>query len=352
MVGTVNIKLEDFGIKSKPLITTTNPSTLGIVIARSKNHLSSQGHIFKNLDISLKSGDLTINENYGSICLYNYSGESFLIDNCWFQSDLPIFMTHYDLLGIGAYYGGYSQVTGRSTTDFTITNDTYILSDNNLCMKFDTCHSININNIYLNNKTGGSIFEFNGNSQNGYETNNIFIDNIRIEGTVEHLIHLLENTKFRCYSIKGASNTITDSEILFEQNSRMDQGTYNFSSSCSYLAKMTGNRAWINNSLVVLPYSKNIAIYGFDTNMFIGSTCTNRENITSFTSIGISSTGEAVFKNKNSIIFSYAIPTETTNHQSGDICFCSNAGSNVLCWQYKASTQEWLPIYKVTTPTS
>jgi hypothetical protein len=45
-------------------------------------------------------------------------------------------------------------------------------------------------------------------------------------------------------------------------------------------------------------------------------------------------------------MYSYNIPGTTTGHKEGDICFCSNSGSNILLWQFDFATTSWKPIYK------
>jgi hypothetical protein len=93
--GSQFLSFEDFSIDSN-YSSPPNPSTIGILFARSTVSQFSQFNTLRNIYIDLASVPLS-NNGFGTVGLYNCAAEMSNYDNIWFKGDTAIALNPYNV---------------------------------------------------------------------------------------------------------------------------------------------------------------------------------------------------------------------------------------------------------------
>lgn len=121
IAGTENVNLRKFSIFSASGGSLTSPSTIGLHLARTATKTYCQFVNIEEVHISLASIP-TVNNNYGSIGIYNYASETHNWSDVSISADSPMIMTTTDIVGIT--YDDYFDNTGTESI-YTTTNFNY-----------------------------------------------------------------------------------------------------------------------------------------------------------------------------------------------------------------------------------
>ena len=126
VAGTENVNLKGFSIFSAVSGSLLSPSTLGIVLARTATKTFCQFINLSKIHIDLVTIP-TVNNNYGSIGIYNYASETHEWHDVSIAADSPMIMTTSDVVDISSWMGAdYFDNTGtesqNTTTNFDYTN--------------------------------------------------------------------------------------------------------------------------------------------------------------------------------------------------------------------------------------
>ncbi|QFR59791.1 hypothetical protein VOWphi5012_007 [Vibrio phage phi50-12] len=120
--GSENVNLDKFSIFSAAATPTLgSPSTLGILMARTATKPYCQFINLNKIHIDLVSIP-TVNNNYGSIGVYNYASETHGWSDVSIAADTPMIMTTTNIAGIT--YNDYFDNTGKESQN-TTTNFNY-----------------------------------------------------------------------------------------------------------------------------------------------------------------------------------------------------------------------------------
>lgn len=147
VAGTENVNFEKFSIISELGGSLGSPSTLGIVLARTASKSFCQFINFKKIHVSLASIP-TVNNNYGSIGIYNYASETHDWSDVSIRADSPMIMTTTNIAGIT--YTDYFDNTGteaqNTTTNFDY-KDLQLYPITNSPIVLDIVRDLSINTV-------------------------------------------------------------------------------------------------------------------------------------------------------------------------------------------------------------
>jgi hypothetical protein len=196
--GSQLMSVEDIVIDSATGTGITNPSTIGILFARSTTGLFAQFNTLRNVRIYMVS-DAAANSSQGTIGLYNCAAEIHHYDNVYFQADNPIIFTGYNDFNITSPYQTISiiypsmsmvSITGASTFHAT-------LASAKAAVYVSNAFSFDFRNVYTTGD-GNSSFYVNGTK------------NISIDGHTEGQTRIAEITSSSGVSFKMSGGNVTN----------------------------------------------------------------------------------------------------------------------------------------------
>ena len=275
------------------LAGSTNPSTIGILAARSSNGTSFGTcfkHIYKNVYINLKSNP-NVNGGLGTIGLINISAEEHTYDNLeiWANTCVIISST-YKLKFVNKQFNGFSTFNVQSALGFQIADDwtTTFIVFSGMCrlisydytspavLLYTNNNNPATNNIFLNNtyisKTGNLIDGTPTKSSDGA------YDYIIETFTTEGLTHYSQGESFGRYMIiHGDFNNCDiresmDANILFPLSPH-DSDPY------FLLWGVGANRTLSNSKIIINPGKLNIPLIGWRENTSVNSTSFSIANL-------------------------------------------------------------------------
>ncbi|AUR96936.1 hypothetical protein NVP1253O_03 [Vibrio phage 1.253.O._10N.286.45.B12] len=304
VAGTENVNLEKFSIFSATGGSLTSPSTIGVHFARTATNNYCQFVNLRKIYISLASIP-TVNNNYGSIAIYNYASETHEWSDVGMRADSPMIITTSDLVGID--YDDYFDNTGTENI-FTSTNYTFINLQlyplTNSPVVLDIVRDLNINGVlaYADSDLLKYFVEFYGSLPNRrIVMNNIHVEKLRRSFRVGNELYessfqgklgtgiseamvalfddgLMKNVEFKCFH---SSNSVVDLvrdatsnesynvhiHAIRETNTADVQFSYDLGSAAYNNLFLYSDYTWstVNNS-ITSESSNRIYIYGTDGN--------------------------------------------------------------------------------------
>ncbi|AUS02987.1 hypothetical protein NVP2275O_406 [Vibrio phage 2.275.O._10N.286.54.E11] len=321
IAGSENVNLEKFSIFSATG-SLSSPSTIGIYFARTNTNKYCQFINLRKLYISLVSIP-TVNNNYGSIGIYNYASETHEWSDVGIRADYPMIITTTDRVGIP--YNDYFDNTGTESI-YTSTNYTFINLQlyplTNSAMLLDIVRDLNINGLlaYADADILKYVVEFYGILPNRrIIMDNVHAEKIRRSFRIDNPLYessfqgklgtgiseamalvlndgLLKNVEFKCFhSSNGTVDMIRDISsnesynvhihAIRETNTTNVEFAYELGTAVYNNLFIYSDYTWstTNSSITTLPDNR-IYVYGTDGNYnrgthFRGTTAQRPANI-------------------------------------------------------------------------
>lgn len=319
LLGALCINIENLNITSNE--TLTNPSTLAILQGVTQTSQYSQYIEFTKLYIDLIHNK-GINDNYGSIGIYNWQSELNSYEDLFIYADTPAFLIADDILNIATNNGGirptHDSMTGNHYSNLELQ------SKNNYALVLSGS-GLNFNSLYLQK----SLLLLPNQNQNN-QNNNIFIQGI-IENTETPII-LKDNAKLggsniQLHSVGG--KTLISGTGIIEKSSINISGSFvtDFSESTIRFSRCILFRNGKINNI----YSQGNIILNNDSS-----------EPTANNNVGLSMDG-TIWYNGKAIYTSINKPTRT-DLPDGSIVLNAGSNFNLLAWKYKENETTWLPM--------
>jgi hypothetical protein len=143
LTGTGNFDLEHVTIQQG----SSNPSTIGILEARSAATHYTEWHKLHDVHILFNSGP-GANSGHGTIGIYNYGAEIASYDGITVMADKPLVLTSTNLYGVAAPSVAFYN-TGVTMSAVTVTGDSDFYSSTSQAVTLNGTAAITLDQVYL-----------------------------------------------------------------------------------------------------------------------------------------------------------------------------------------------------------
>ncbi len=242
--GSQFITIEDLLIYSDN--TTSTPSTIGILVARSSTSLYAQFHNYKRLFIYLVSSPTATAK--GSIGILNITGEHMNYDHGFIIADLPLALMSSNVLGVTSPFTTFGAIASMTLCSF---KEVGMRALTQSAMELWSCQNITFDKCYWSNvpanttvqailfdgncsdiKIDGQIEEFGRALQISADATNIVVDVFVNTMTTSYVflyngiklynpsfsVHQASGTQQQMFSVGDASVIIYGGEIILQPN--------------------------------------------------------------------------------------------------------------------------------------
>jgi hypothetical protein len=120
IAGSENVNIKNITVLNDP--NSSQPSNVGIMLARSSTKPYCQFINFENLHINITSNNQSVNSGKGGIGVYNYASETHSWSDVSIKADTPLVLTTTNMCNIN--YTDYFDNTGTES-QYTTTNFSY-----------------------------------------------------------------------------------------------------------------------------------------------------------------------------------------------------------------------------------
>jgi hypothetical protein len=192
--GTSGLCISDLGLSSG----TTNPSTVGILLARGLDSGYCHNNVIDNVMINIDT-NFTANGGLGSVGIWNVAGEQHIYNKVFIWANLPLGLTvnsnaifrNFSESGfVASFYkieSAYTPVIieeiSLGVVSVTGASSLYSLNFYRPCVYLNGVNSVNLDNVYMGVTPGNLNKDTTGTYKSAFEVWNAF--NFRHTGTIE-----------------------------------------------------------------------------------------------------------------------------------------------------------------------
>lgn len=143
LTGSQYINIRDLSIE----VGLINPSTIGILAARSQRNQYAQFHYLESVRIEMGS-DPSANGGNGRIGIYNYGAELWRAMNLYVRADIPVCLLNTNLFRVSSPYTQiFSDVTSMS--EASIEGSSTLVAYNGPALRLHSTWRVAFNNLYI-----------------------------------------------------------------------------------------------------------------------------------------------------------------------------------------------------------